>query len=231
MSTRQRLRIRSHPTRTNQQPPGSRQQAAGKNWRTYGDSTAEMADTGGPPLPVQFMALKSTVYKFDLNVADLDRQVYGDFPLTLARHPSETEARMMLRLLAFALDASEELEFGRGISTDNEPDLWRKSLTGEVELWIELGTPDPERLRKACGRADAVKLYCYGDRATPVWWKKHSRDLERFDRLRIWQVDDATSDNLASLAAGGHVQCTIESGEAWISAAEQNININLTTIK
>ena len=172
------------------------------------------------------MALKSTVHKFDLNVADLDRQVYGDFPLTLARHPSETEARMMLRLLAFALNASEDLEFGRGISTNDEPDLWRKSLTGEVELWIELGTPDPERLRKACGRSVEVKLYSYGDRASPVWWKKHAGDLARFDRLRIWQIEDASCDALASLAAGSAaVQCTIDSGEAWITAGDHSIRI------
>ena len=172
------------------------------------------------------MALKSTVYKFDLNVADLDRQIYGDFPLTIARHPSETGARMMLRLLAFALNASEDLEFGRGISTDDEPDLWRKNLTGEVELWIELGTPDPERLRKAAGRAEEVALYCYGDRATPVWWDKHGKALQRFDRLRVYQVDDASCDALAGLVDGGNpIQCTIESGEAWVSAGDASIHI------
>jgi len=172
------------------------------------------------------MALKSTVYKFDLNVADLDRQVYGDFPLTLARHPSETEARMMLRLLAFALNASPDLEFGRGISTDGEPDLWRKSLSGNIEQWIELGTPDPERLRKACGRAREVRLYCFGDRATPVWWEKHSGGLARFSNLRIWQIPDASVEALASLAVTGTaVQCTIESGVAWVSARDQSIQV------
>lgn len=178
------------------------------------------------------MALKSTVYRFDLNVADLDRQVYGDFPLTLARHPSETEARMMLRLLAFALHASRDLEFGRGISTDDEPDLWRKDLTGEVELWIELGTPDPERLRKACGRAGEVVLYCYGDRAAPVWWDKHEGALQRFDKLRIFQVDDASCDALAELVRGGQpIQCTIEGGEAWVSSGETNLHVAPHSLK
>ncbi len=167
------------------------------------------------------MALKSAVYKFALNVADLDRQVYGDFPLAVARHPSETEARMMLRVLAFALHASEGLEFGRGISTDDEPDLWRKSLSGDVELWVELGTPDPERLRKACGRAQEVVLYCYGDRATPVWWDKHAAALARFDKLRVYQFDDASCDALAELAQSGlALQCTIEGGDAWLSAGD-----------
>ena len=172
------------------------------------------------------MALKSTVYKFDLKVADLDREVYGDFPLTLARHPSETEARMMLRLLAFALNASEHLEFGRGISTDDEPDLWRKSLSGEIELWIELGTPDPERLRKACGRAEEVVLYCYGDRATPVWWEKHQKALKRFGKLLIYQVTDASCEALAGLLnSGRQIQCTIDSGKAWLSTAASSMQV------
>jgi uncharacterized protein YaeQ len=178
------------------------------------------------------MALKSVVYRFDLNVADMDRQVYGDFPLTLARHPSETEARMMLRLLAFAYHASEGLAFGRGISTDDEPDLWRKSLSGEIELWIDLGTPDPERLRKACGRAQDVVLYCYGDRATPVWWEKHGKALQRFDRLRVYQVDDTSCDALAALAgSGAPLQCTIESGEAWVSAGNLSIHVEPRALK
>lgn len=178
------------------------------------------------------MALKSTVYRFDLNIADMDRQVYGDFPLTLARHPSETEARMMLRVLAFALHASEDLEFGRGISTEAEPDLWRKNLVGEVELWIELGTPDPERLRKACGRAASVVLYCCGDRAAPVWWEKHGSSLQRFDKLRICQVDDTSCEGLASLAASGQpLQCMIEGGEVWLSAADVSVHVVPRTLK
>jgi uncharacterized protein YaeQ len=178
------------------------------------------------------MALKSTVYRFDLNVADLDRQVYGDFPLTVARHPSETEARMMLRLLAFALHASADLEFGRGISADDEPDLWRRSLTGEVELWIELGTPDPERLRKACGRAAEVVLYCYGDRAAPVWWGKHESALQRFAKLRVFQVDDATCNALARLAPTGELlQVTIEGGEAWVSSGDTSLHVVPQSLK
>ncbi len=172
------------------------------------------------------MALKSTVYKFSLNVADMDRQVYGDFPLTVACHPSETESRMMLRVLAFALNAHERLEFGRGISTDDEPDLWRKSLAGDIEQWIDLGTPDPERLRKACGRADEVLLYCYGDRATPVWWDKHGAALDRFDKLRIFQVDDVSCEALGTLAESGlDLQCTIDGGVAWLSAGDSSLQV------
>jgi len=172
------------------------------------------------------MALKSTVFKARLNVADMDRQVYGDFPLTIARHPSETDERMMLRILAFALHADEKLEFGRGISTDDEPDLWRRSLTGEIELWIDLGTPDPERLRKACGRAEQVVLYAYGRRAVPVWWDKHGNALQRFDNLIVREVDGDACQALAAMAAPGmDLQCTISEGEAWLSDGDASVTI------
>ena len=115
-------------------------------------------------------------------------------------------------MLAFALHASDELEFGRGISTDDEPDLWRKSLTGDIELWVELGTPEPERLKKACGRAREVVLYCYGDRATPVWWEKHVAALGRLDRLSVFQVSDDVCAQLAALAPKMHMEHEAEEG-------------------
>ena len=113
------------------------------------------------------MALKSTIFKVALNVADMVRHVYGDFSLTIARHPSETDERMMLRVIVFAPHAHERLEFGKGISTDDEPDLWLRTLSNEIDLWVELGTPNERRLRKACGRSAEVILYCYGGRNTP----------------------------------------------------------------
>ncbi|MCZ6831581.1 MAG: YaeQ family protein [Gammaproteobacteria bacterium] len=166
------------------------------------------------------MALKSTIFKAELNVADMDRDVYADFSLTIARHPSETDERMMLRVLAFALNASERLEFGRGISTENEPDLWRKSLSGEIELWIELGTPVESRLRKACGRSASVILYSYGGRSVPIWWEKINRDLQRFDNLQIFRIDDESIRQLAEMAAANmQLQCTIQDGEAMLTAS------------
>src|SRR6056297_2009370 len=108
------------------------------------------------------MALKATIFKAALNIADMDRHYYGDHQLTLAQHPSETAERLMVRLLAFALNASETLTFTKGISTDDEPDLWQKSLSDDIELWIELGLPNESRLRKACGRAQRVIVYAYG---------------------------------------------------------------------
>lgn len=172
------------------------------------------------------MALKSTVFKVKLNVSDLDRNVYDDFALAVARHPSEKDARMMLRVAAFALHADEHLEFGRGISTDDEPDLWRKDLTGDIELWIELGTPDPARLRKACGRAKQVALYAYGERSFKVWWEKNADALARFENLSVYSVSDLECAGLAALAAPGlALQCTISSGELWLTDGDQSIEI------
>ncbi|MDC1438529.1 YaeQ family protein, partial [Planktomarina temperata] len=99
------------------------------------------------------MAQKSTIYKAELSVSDMDRHYYETHKLTVAKHPSETYERMMLRLLAFALHASERLEFSKGISTDDEPDLWEKSLNGETDLWIALGLPSEKLLRQSCGKA------------------------------------------------------------------------------
>ncbi len=172
------------------------------------------------------MALKATLYKFRLNVSDLDRHVYGDFPLSVACHPSETPVRMMLRVLSYALHADEALAFGRGISTDDEPDLWLKDLTGEVLLWIDLGTPDPERLRKACGRAREVVLYAYGERAFKVWWEKHADALSRFDNLSVYLIDDATYEQLERFAITGlELQCTVSAGEVYLTAGEDSLEL------
>jgi len=174
------------------------------------------------------MALKSTIYKAKLNVTDMDRQVYQEFPLTIACHPSETEARMMLRILAFAIHADERLEFGRGISTDSEPDLWQKSLSDDVELWIDLGTPDESRLRKASARAERVKLFVYGDRSASVWWCKQETALKRFDNLSIVQISDDSLAALAALASSNmSLQCVIDDGQVVFSSADHDTLIEL----
>jgi uncharacterized protein YaeQ len=119
------------------------------------------------------MAAKATVFKAELSVSDMDRHYYATHQLTLAMHPSETEERLMVRVLAFALNASERLAMGRGISsTEEEPELWARDLTGAIDLWIEVGQPDEQRLRKACGRAKEVRVYCYSGRSAGVWWQK-----------------------------------------------------------
>ena len=146
------------------------------------------------------MALTATIFKADLNVADLDRHYYADHALTLARHPSETDERMMVRALAFALHAHDRLEFGRGIGVADEPDLWLRDLTGRVELWIDVGLPDERRLRKACGLADRAVVYAYGGRNVELWWSKSEADLARCRNLEIILLALETTQALAGIA-------------------------------
>ncbi|MDK9725378.1 MAG: YaeQ family protein [Sterolibacteriaceae bacterium MAG5] len=170
------------------------------------------------------MALKSTVFKATLNVSDLDRGYYAEHGLTLARHPSETDERMMVRLLAFALFADERLEFGKGLSTTEEPALWLKEYSGEIRLWIEVGLPDERALRKAAGRAAEVVLLAYGGRAADIWWAKEGPALARIDNLRVFAIDGETSAALAGLAERSmQLQCTIQDGQVWLTDGPRTV--------
>ena len=172
------------------------------------------------------MALKATSFKAALNIADMDRHYYGDHPLTLAQHPSETAERLMVRLLAFALNASKTLTFTKGISTDDEPDLWQKSLSDDIELWIELGLPDESRLRKACGRAQRVIVYAYGGRAVPLWWEKIQSRVSRFDNLTIVELPPEPTAALAAMAERNmSLQVTVQDGEVGIGNDSERITI------
>ncbi|MGB5563242.1 MAG: YaeQ family protein, partial [Sedimenticolaceae bacterium] len=134
------------------------------------------------------MALNATIHRCTLQVSDLDRGYYQTHALTLARHPSETDQRMMMRVLAFALNADEHLSFTRGLSQDDEPDLWQHSLSDELTLWIETGQPDEKRIKKACSRSERVLIYCYQHRAANVWWTQIARRLERFNHLSVFKL-------------------------------------------
>lgn len=172
------------------------------------------------------MASKATVYKAELTVSDMDRHYYATHALTLAQHPSETEERVMVRLLAFALHAHERLEFGRGLSTDDEPDLWRKSLTGEIEQWISLGQPDEARIRKACGRAREVVLIGYSGRSFAIWWAKIAPALGRCENLRVLELPEGSAASLATLIARSmRLQCLIQDGEVQLMSDMQSVAV------
>lgn len=178
------------------------------------------------------MALKATVYKVDLDISDMDRHYYVSHHLTLALHPSETESRLMLRVLAFALNAQESLQFTRGLSADDEPDIWLKDLTGDIELWIEVGLPDERRLRKACGRAKQVLVYAYGSRGVTVWWEKSAREFARLDNLRVFSIDDESLAALTALAGRGmRLSVSIQDGDIWVSDGEANVPVIIQTLK
>jgi uncharacterized protein YaeQ len=173
------------------------------------------------------MALKATIFKATLNIADMDRHYYGDHLLTIARHPSETDERMMIRLLAFVQNASERLAFTKGISTDDEPDLWQKSLSDEIELWIELGLPDESRLRQSCNRSQQVILYTYGGRAVPLWWEKVRGKVSRFDNLTVVDLPPEATEALARLADRNmSLQCTLQDGEISIGNDRELVTIS-----
>jgi len=178
------------------------------------------------------MALKSTICKAALSVSDIDRGYYRDHALTIARHPSETDERMMVRLLAFALHADDALEFGRGLSADDEPAIWRRDPTGAIELWIDVGLPDAREVRKACGRAREVHILAYGGRAVDVWWLAACEQLARQDRLAIVEVPLEGSRALAKLAGRSmRLQITIQQGHVYVADHVSSVPIDLRVRK
>lgn len=177
-----------------------------------------------------FLALKSTIFKVELQIADLERNYYQNHALTVARHPSETDERMMVRVLAFAMHADEALSFGKGLSSEDEPDLWRKDLTGAIDLWIEVGQPDEKRIRRACGRAARVVVLNYGGRVADLWWQQNGSALQRNDNLTVINLPAEDSRALAALAERGmQLQCTLQEGELWLIVDGENIHITPET--
>lgn len=175
------------------------------------------------------MAANSTVFRAELQVSDMDRHYYATHALTLARHPSETNERLMARLVAFALYADERLEFGRGAGSDDEPDLWLRSRSGETDLWIDVGQPDESRIRKACGRAAEVVVLNYHGRSADLWWEKVRPALARCGNLTVIDIDATTIAELAALADRGmRLQCMIQDGQAEIYGEGASINVQRT---
>ena len=172
------------------------------------------------------MAAKATIHKAELQVTDLDRHYYASHALTLAQHPSETETRLMVRLIAFVLHADERLEFGRGLSDEDEPALWRRDYTGAIEQWIELGQPDESRLRKASGRSARVVVVGYGGQAAEAWWKRNAAALARLRNLSVIELDDAGLDDAAQLLARSmRITAMVQDGELQLMDAERSVSL------
>lgn len=179
------------------------------------------------------MALKSTIYKAELQIADMDRHYYADHALTVARHPSETDERMMVRIAAFALLAHERLEFGKGLSDTDEPDLWQKDLTGAIDAWIEVGQPDERRISKAAGRAAQVTVIAYGGKTSDIWWQGVRSKVERLRNVQVLSLADGVAAALGRLAERTmRLQCTVQDGAAWISSADHDpVAVEWTILK
>ena len=172
------------------------------------------------------MAQKATIYKAAIQLTDLDHNYYPALNLTLAKHPSETDQRLILRLVAFLLNGWQQPDICRGISTDDEPDLWSKNDRGDITLWLELGLPDEKRLRKACGRADLVIIYAYGERNAPVWREQNQNQWQRFECLQINYLNPATCYELEHLVSRNmQLQATLQDGELWVGNEEHNVHV------
>jgi len=176
------------------------------------------------------MAIKSTVYKVDLQIADMDRNYYGQHSLTLAKHPSETDERLMVRLIAFALYADEYLVFGKGLSDDEEPDLWQKDLTGAIQLWIDVGLPTERDIRKACGRSKNVVVVLYGGRIADMWWAQNSKALLKNNNLTILNLPD-TQELTNAAERGLNMSCTIQDGQILVSHDTGSFDISPVILK
>ena len=180
------------------------------------------------------MATKSTIFKANLQIADIDNSYYADHALTLARHHSETDERMMVRLCALALQAHQlqsvcggdgTLAFGAGLSDPDEPDVWLRDFTGLTRLWIEVGQPEDKPLSKACNKADAVVLYAFSQ-AADIWWRGIETKLTRLDRLQVWRFPSASAQELKPLAQRSmNLQATVQEGALMLGDAVYNVHI------
>jgi uncharacterized protein YaeQ len=176
------------------------------------------------------MAIKATIYKANLQIADMDRNLYVDRAVTIARHPSETDERMMIRLLAMALNLPADtnhgtLEFAKDLWENDEPALWHKDLTGQIVCWIEVGQPDDKRLLKASGRADQVTVFGYSS-GTTTWWNGIATKITRANNIAVWQIDAAQSQALAGMAQRGmQLQLSVQDGNVWIGDGQRSVEI------
>ena len=180
------------------------------------------------------MALKSTIFKANLSIADIDHAYYADHTLTLARHPSETDERMMIRLAALALNAHRiqtdcggdaSLSFGAGLSNPDDPDVWLRDYTGRTRVWIEVGQPEDKPLAKASGKSDQVIVYCFAN-AAEVWWRGIQTKLTRLSNLSVFRVPPAASQALAALAQRSmQLQATVQEGALMLSDGAGTVDI------
>ncbi|MEH6647371.1 YaeQ family protein [Sulfitobacter sp.] len=172
------------------------------------------------------MAQKSTIYKVELSVSDMDRHYYETHKLTVAKHPSETDERLMVRILAFSLNAHEQLEMTKGLSTDYEPDIWQKSLSGELELWVALGLPSEKVVRQSCGKGSKVIVYSYGGRTAEMWWEKLKNNTTRFDNLQVMNFSQEETRDLGELVNRSmKVQVNIQDGEVMVGVDDRIVYV------
>lgn len=168
------------------------------------------------------MAISATINKVSLTISDMDKHYYQSHELTMAQHPSENNFRCMIRLIAFAINAHEQLTFTKGLG-DEEPELWQKALTGDIELWIDFGQLDEKRIRKACGRADKVIIYTYHAGKSSAWWAGIKEKLKRFNNLSVVHINAEGVELM--LKRTMQLQCSIQDGELYLSDDSENVTV------
>ena len=182
------------------------------------------------------MALKATIYKAQINLADMDRNVYVDTALTIARHPSETDERMMIRVLALALGWPSNtnegtLELAKDMWDIDEPALWHKNYSDEILHWVEVGQPDDKRLMKASGRARQVSVWAFQN-STPIWWDGMVNKVSRASNMTVWMIPTEESQALAKLAQRSmQLQFTVQDGTVWVNDGQTTVEIAPVKLK
>lgn len=181
------------------------------------------------------MALKATIYKAQVQLSDLDRNFYRDHSVTIARHPSETDERLLVRLLAFALNAPDErdpcpLELAKDMWEPDEPSLWQKEPTGRITHWIDVGQPDEKRFLRTSARVDRMTVYTFSS-STPIWWRDLESRLTRLRNVTVWQIPAKDSQALAAMAQRSlQLQVTVQDGTIWVGDGTQSVEINLVRL-
>lgn len=178
------------------------------------------------------MALSATIYKVDVTLSNLDTHNYQDFSLTMAKHPSENVSRMMYRLLVYLLCAHDDLEFTRGLSNTEEPEIWQKGHSGEIIQWIELGLPDSKRVRQASGKSIIVKIFTYHENKSHDWYKKNAKEFSTNQKLEVSYLDVFENGPLDKLVTKSmRLSCVIEDGLVYLGDDEQRVGIKLEKLK
>lgn len=178
------------------------------------------------------MALNATIYRFGIQLSDMDRHVYQNLSVHVALHPSETMQRMAIRLCAYCLNYDEHLQFTKGLSTDTEPDLWRRNYSDEIESWIEVGLPDSKRLKKACNQAQEVLVYAYGGQGLDTWWQCVRKDLRQQKVLKAYQVDLEPIEYFANaITRTMSLSCVIQDGQINLSWDQEMIDIEFSALE
>lgn len=173
------------------------------------------------------MALSADIFKVQLHISNMDRHYYASHALTVAQHPSENDLRMMIRILAFAMNADEQLSFTKGLSTQDEPDLWVKNLSDEIELWIELGQLEEKRIRQICGKSKNVKIYTYNDKQAEPWYAQMEKHFARHTNLEVFHINSEAAEDLAKLANKNmELNITIQDGDVFLNDEKNSVTVS-----